>query len=342
MKIAQVAPLQESVPPRSYGGTERVVHYLTEALVRQGHEVTLYASRDSRSSARLRPGMPNALRSSVQAGDPLPWNILQLAQVAREAADYDLVHFHTDPLHYPLWRHMATPQLTTLHGRLDLPALRSLYEEFRDIDVVSISDNQRGPLRHLARWAGTIHNGIPADAYPFVPTRGNYLAFLGRISPDKGPETAMDIAIRAGIPLQMVAKTDAVDREYFEARIRHRLNHPLIDFVGEMDEQRKAAFLGGALALLFPIDWPEPFGLVMIEAMACGTPVIAYRHGSVPEVISENVSGFVVASIEQAVAAVERLDQIDRRGCRAYFEQHFTVEHMLQGYLDLYHRQTGR
>lgn len=341
MRIAQVAPLHESVPPRTYGGTERIVHYLTEALVREGHEVTLYASGDSRTSARLRPGVVEALRSSSTHRDPLAWHVLQLARVAREAADHDLVHFHTDFLHYPLWRRMSVPQLTTLHGRLDLPDLRPLYEEFGDIRVVSVSDSQRLPLRDVARWAGTVYNGIPAESYTFQSERGSYLAFLGRISPEKGPETAMDIAIRAGIPLKMAAKTDAIDREYFDARIRHRLAHPLVEYVGELDEHHKNEFLGGALALLFPIDWPEPFGLAMIEAMACGTPVIAYSRGAVPEVVSEGVSGYVVASVDEAVDAIDRIDRIDRAGCRAHFEQRFTAEHMLQGYLDLYRQIAG-
>ncbi len=341
MRIAQVAPLHESVPPRAYGGTERIVHYLTEALAREGHEVTLYASGDSRTGARLRPAVSEALRSSPTRRDPLPWQVLQLAQVAREAAHHDIVHFHTDFLHYPLWRRMTVPQLTTLHGRLDLPDLRPLYEEFHDIRVVSISDSQREPLRDVARWAGTVYNGIPADSYIFRPERGSYLAFLGRISPEKGIEAAIDIAIRAGIPLKIAAKTDASDREYFESRIRHRLSHPLVEYVGELDDRGKNELLGGALALLFPIDWPEPFGLAMIEAMACGTPVIAYSRGAVPEVITEGVSGFIVTSIDEAVEAVDRIDRIDRVDCRACFEQRFTAEHMLDGYLDLYRQATG-
>ncbi len=341
MRIAQVAPLHESVPPRTYGGTERIVHYLTEALVREGHVVTLYASGDSRTSARLRPGVAEALRFSTTRRDPLAWHVLQLARVAREAADYDLVHFHTDFLHYPLWRRMSAPQLTTLHGRLNLPDLRPLYEEFNDIQVASISDSQRGPLRGVARWAGTVYNGIPADSYTFRGERGSYLAFLGRMSPEKGPEAAIDIAIRAGIPLKMAAKVDPFDRDYFDTRIQHRLKHPLVEYVGEVDEHGKNEFLGGALALLFPIDWPEPFGLAMIEAMACGTPVIAYSQGAVPEVMSEGVSGYVVASVDEAVDALDRIERINRASCRAYFEQRFTAEHMLHGYLDLYRQLAG-
>ncbi|MCL7744019.1 glycosyltransferase family 4 protein [Guyparkeria hydrothermalis] len=312
------------------------MHYLTEALVKQGHEVTLYASGDSRTSARLHPGVRESLRVSTTRRDPLAWHVLQLALVAQEAADYDLVHFHTDFLHFPLWRRMSVPQLTTLHGRLNLPDLLPLFEEFSDIHVASISDNQRGALRDVARWAGTVYNGIPAGSYTFRHEQGRYLAFLGRISPEKGPEAAIDIAIRAGIPLKMAAKVDPVDRDYFEARVRDRLTHPLIEYVGEIDEQGKNELLGGALALLFPIDWPEPFGLAMVEAMACGTPVIAYRQGAVPEVMSEGVSGFVVASVDEAVSALDRIDRIDRSACRAYFEQRFTVDHMVRGYLDLY------
>ena len=335
MKIAQVAPLHESVPPRTYGGTERVVHYLTEALVRQGHEVTLYASADSRTSAKLRPTVPEALRLSSERRDPLTWHLLQLAQVAREAGDYDIVHFHTDFLHFPLWRRMEVPQLTTLHGRLDLADLKPLYEEFRDMPVVSISDHQRTPLP-MAHWVGTVYNGIPADLYTFQPKPGDYLAFLGRMSPEKGPEQAIEIALKAGMPLKMAAKVDAVDRDYFTSRIEPLLKHPLIEFVGEVDEQGKNALLGGARALLFPIQWPEPFGLVMIEAMACGTPVIAFRRGSVPEVMQEGVSGYVVDSVEAAVAALARVDAIDRAACRAYFEKRFTAERMAEGYVKCY------
>ncbi|MAT64271.1 MAG: glycosyl transferase [Gammaproteobacteria bacterium] len=337
MKIAQIAPLHESVPPTTYGGTERVVHYLTEALVDQGHEVTLYASADSRTRARLRPMVPEALRLTRERRDPLTWHLLQLTQVARDAGEYDIIHFHTDFLHFPLWRHQATPQLSTLHGRLDLPDLKPLYEEFRDMPVVSISDHQRHPLP-MARWTGTVYNGIPAAAYRFRAEPGRYLAFLGRMSPEKGPETAIEVAKRAGIPLKMAAKVDAVDRDYFEARIRPHLDHPLIEFIGEVDEAGKNELLGGALALLFPIAWPEPFGLVMIEAMACGTPVIAWPRGSVPEVMRDGVSGHVVDSVEAALAAIERLERFDRRGCRRYFESRFTAERMAEGYVRLYRR----
>lgn len=338
MKIAQIAPLHESVPPRTYGGTERVVHYLTEALVRQGHEVTLFASGDSRTSARLHAIVPEALRLSAERRDPHAWHLLQLAEVAREARNFDILHFHTDFLHFPLWRERSEPQLTTLHGRLDLPDLQSIFGEFRDQPVVSIADHQRTPLGPLPRWLGTVYNGIPADLYDFSAAGGDYLAFLGRMSPEKGPEAAIDIAIAAGVPLRMAAKVDAVDRDYFESRIKPRLQHPLIEFIGEVDERGKNELLGAARGLLFPIAWPEPFGLVMIEAMACGTPVIAYRRGSVPEVMKEGVSGFVVDSPEQAVAAVSRLEEVERAGCRAYFEQRFSADRMAEGYVGLYRR----
>ncbi|WP_462321492.1 glycosyltransferase family 4 protein [Halochromatium sp.] len=336
MKIAQVAPLHESVPPKTYGGTERVVHYLTEALVAQGHEVTLFASADSQTSAKLHAVVPEALRLGREHRDPLAWHMLEIADVARLAGKFDIVHFHTDYLHFPLWRHLQTPQLTTLHGRLDLPDLAPLFTEFRDMPVASISDHQREPLP-TARWAGTVYNGLPSDLYDFQPQPGDYLAFLGRMSPEKGPETAIEIALRVGMPLRMAAKVDPVDQDYFDARIRPRLTHPLIEFIGEVDEAGKNALLGGARALLFPIAWPEPFGLVMTEAMACGTPVIAFRQGSVREVMAEGVTGFIVDDLDTAVGAVGRLDQIDRAGCRRHFEHHFSAERMAQGYVDLYH-----
>lgn len=339
MRIAQVAPLHESVPPRTYGGTERVVHYLTEALVRQGHEVTLYASGDSRTSAELRPIVPEALRLSSKHHDPRAWHVLELARVAREAAEYDIVHFHTDFLHFPLWRHMGVPQVTTLHGRLDLEDLKPLYEEFRDMPVISISDHQRAPLP-MARWVGTVYHGIPASLYSFQPKSGGYLAlaFLGRMSPEKGPRQAIEIARKAGIPLKMAGKVDPLDREYFARHIEPLLAHPLIEFVGEVDERGKNELLGGALALLFPIQWPEPFGLVMIEAMACGTPVIAFDRGAVPEVMQEGVSGYVVDSVDEALAALERVDSLDRAACRAYFEKRFSADRMAEEYVEHYRR----
>ncbi|SFM39270.1 Glycosyltransferase involved in cell wall bisynthesis [Ectothiorhodospira mobilis] len=337
MKIAQIAPLHESVPPRTYGGTERVVHYLTEALVAQGHQVTLFASGDSRTSAELRPIVPEALRLSRTRRDPLAWHLLQLNQVAREAEQFDILHFHTDFLHFPLWRRMRVPQLTTLHGRLDLPDLQALFAEFGDMPVVSIAQHQREPLP-MARWIGTVYNGIPAQNYTFRDDPQDYLAFLGRMSPEKGAETAIQIALRAGVRLRMAAKVDRVDRDYFDERIRPHLDHPLIEFIGEVDERGKNELLGGARALLFPIAWPEPFGLVMIEAMACGTPVIAYRMGSVPEVMEDGVTGYVVDGPDAAVEAIGRLDAIDRHACRRLFETHFSARRMAEEYVTLYRR----
>ncbi len=341
MRIAQVAPLFESVPPRTYGGTERVVHYLTEALIRLGHDVTLYASADSRTSARLRASAPEALRLSQVRREPIAWHILQLAEVARDAGQYDVIHFHIDVLQFPLCRKLEVPHLTTLHGRLDLPDLKPLYQEFRDMPVVSISDSQRTPLP-MARWVGTVPHGLPADLYTFQSRPGDYLAFLGRIAPEKGPEEAIRIAIRAGMPLKIAAKVDAVDRAYFVERVEPLLRHPLVEFVGEVDERGKNALLGGARALLFPIEWPEPFGLVMIEAMACGTPVIAYRHGSVPEIVHDGVNGYIVDSVDAAVAALDRIEAIDRARCRACFEERFTAERMARDYVRRYRELTAQ
>lgn len=338
MKIAQVAPLFESVPPRTYGGTERVVHYLTEELILQGHEVVLYASGDSRTEAALRAVVPQALRLSGQDAEPLPWQVLQLSAVARDAADFDIIHFHIDFLHFPLWRHMSTPQVSTMHGRLDLPALAQVFSEFQDMPMISISEHQRTPLP-MARWIGTVHNGLPERLYDFRPQPGSYLAFLGRMSREKGPETAIAIARRTGIPLRMAAKIDDGDREYFESRVRPLLDPPAIEYLGEIDEAGKNELLGGALALLFPVDWPEPFGLAMVEAMACGTPVIAYRRGSVPEIMADGTTGYIVDDVDEAVAAVRRIEAIDRAACRHHFEAHFSARRMACGYLETYRRQ---
>jgi glycosyltransferase involved in cell wall biosynthesis len=339
MKIAQVAPLHESVPPRTYGGAERVVHYLTEELVRQGHEVTLFASGDSQTCAELHPVVPEALRLGCEARDPALCHTLQLGALTRSLGAFDIVHFHVDYLHFPLSRLLPLPHVTTLHNRLDLPLLPALFGEFGDVPVVSISDAQRGPLP-MAGWAGTVHNGLPETLYRFEPRpAGDYLAFLGRFSPVKGAETAIDIALRSGLPLKMAAKLDPGDQAYFDARIRPHLRHPLIEYVGEVDDEGKSDLLGGARALLFPIVWPEPFGLVMVEAMACGTPVVAFRQGAVPEVMADGVSGYVVDDLAEAVAAVERIDRIDRTGCRAHFETRFSARRMAEGYLAVYRRQ---
>ncbi len=337
MRIAQVAPLYESVPPKLYGGTERVVSYLTEELARRGEDVTLFASGDSVTSARLVPASPQALRLNRTSVDQLAHHILLIEQVFQEAADFDIIHFHCDYLHFPLSRRHRTATVTTLHGRLDLPDLVPLYREFIEMPVVSISDAQRGPLP-LLNWEGTVYHGLPRDLYRLHSERGKYLAFLGRISPEKGVDQAIEIAKRAGVRLRIAAKIDRVDREYFEQVIQPLLCHPLIEFVGEIGDQEKDDFLGNAIALLAPVNWPEPFGLVIIEALACGTPVIAYPRGSVPELIEEGTSGFIVDGTDEAVAAVKNIEALDRAECRQAFERRFTVARMAQDYLDIYQR----
>lgn len=335
MRIAQVSPLYESVPPSYYGGTERVVSYLTEELVRQGHDVTLYASGDSITSARLMAPTRRSLRLDNDCVDQLAHHVLMLELVARDAAAYDVIHFHCDYLHYPLSRRLPVSHVTTLHGRLDLPDLVPLYREFRDVPVVSISNSQREPLS-WANWQATVYHGLPPDLYRFRERPGSYLAFLGRISPEKRVDRAIEIAQRIGMPLQIAAKVDAVDREYFEDRIAPLLRSPCVEYVGEIGDGEKDDFLGNAHALLFPIDWPEPFGLVMIEALACGTPVIAYRRGSVPEVLDHGVTGFVVTGLEDAVRAAEQVARLDRGRCRQVFEERFTVSRMARDYVTVY------
>ncbi len=337
MRIAQVAPLYESVPPQGYGGTERVVSYLTEELVRQGHEVTLFASGDSTTQARLIAPCRRSLRLDKNCVDPLANHVRMLEMVCREARNVDLIHFHIDYLHFPLARRHRWPQVTTLHGRLDLPELQPLYREYRDMPLISISDAQRQPLS-WANWQGTVHHGLPRELHTFREQPGQYLAFLGRISPEKRVDRAIEIARRAGVKLRIAAKIDRADREYFETKIKHLFADPLVEFIGEIGGRDKDEFLGNAYALLFPIDWPEPFGLVMIEALACGTPVIAWRCGSVPEVIDDGVTGFIVDNMEEAVRAVERVSSLSRRRCREVFEQRFSVERMTRDYVALYER----
>jgi glycosyltransferase involved in cell wall biosynthesis len=341
MKIAQIAPLCERIPPRLYGGTERVVSHLTEELVRQGHQVTLFASGDSQTAAELVPCCETALRLAPSAGDPLPYHVMMVEEVRRRANEFDVLHFHVDFLHFPLIRPFLERTVTTLHGRLDLPELVPFYKVFGDIPLVSISDDQRRPMPPV-NWRGTVHHGLPPDLLPFRPdAAGGYLAFLGRISPEKRPDWAIEIAVRAGLPLKIAAKIDKVDQRYWNEVIAPLVAaHPCVEYVGEIVEGEKADFLGGARALLFPIDWPEPFGLVMIEAMACGTPVIAFRRGSVPEVIEHGVSGFIVESVEEAVDAVTRLDALSRAGARRCFERRFTAERMATDYLTIYREQT--
>ncbi len=340
MRIAQIAPLTESVPPQLYGGTERVVSYLTEALVDAGHEVTLFASGDSQTSARLIPICPQAIRLDQRARDPLALNTLQVEKVASMADDFDIIHTHTDFQGYSVFHRMGVPFVTTLHGRLDLPDLPGIYRVFDTAPVVSISNAQRVPLP-FANWIETIYHGLPDSMYPFSPGPGGYLAFLGRASQEKRVDRAIEIAIKSGVPLKIAAKIDKVDVEYFREKVAPLLDHPLVEFIGEIGEQEKAGFLGGARALLFPIDWPEPFGLVLIEAMACGTPIIAYPHGSVPEIIVPGENGFLVNGVDEAVDAVNRLDQASRARCRSQFESRFSVTKMVNGYVDVYSRVMG-
>jgi glycosyltransferase involved in cell wall biosynthesis len=335
MRIAQVAPLYESVPPRHYGGTERVVSYLTEELVRQGHDVTLFASGDSLTSARLVAATPRSLRLHEHCVDQLAHHVLMLESVSQQAGEFDVVHFHIDYLHFPLSRRGDIPHLTTLHGRLDIADLQPLYREFSEMPLVSISNAQREPLPH-ANWRATVYHGLPATLYRPCYQRGEYLAFVGRISPEKRVDRAIEIARQVGMPLRIAAKVDPVDAAYFEQVIEPLLRDPLVEYVGEMGDADKGEFLGNAHALLFPIDWPEPFGLVMIEAMACGTPVVAYRRGSVCEVMEDGHTGFIVESLVQAVHATRRIREISRERCREVFEQRFTATRMANDYLEAY------
>jgi glycosyltransferase involved in cell wall biosynthesis len=341
VRIAQVAPLIESVPPTLYGGTERVVSYLTEELVRQGHEITLFASGDSETSAELVPCVERALRLHLQAPDPVPYYMMMLEQLRRRAAEFDVIHFHIEFLHFPLCRAEHWRCLTTLHGRLDFEDTRLFYNQFDDLPLVSISDNQREPLP-AANWVGTVHHGLPRDLYPCnVNPRGTYLAFLGRLAPEKRPDRAIEIAQRAGLPLKIAAKVDSADQAYFDNHIKPLLTSPSIEFVGEIGEKDKSAFLGEALALLVPIDWPEPFGLVIIEAMACGTPVIAWPRGSVPELIQSGLNGFIVDSVDAAARAAADAAALDRKQIRACFEKRFTAERMGANYVSIYRSLTA-
>jgi glycosyltransferase involved in cell wall biosynthesis len=337
MRIAQVAPLYESVPPKLYGGTERVVSYLTEELVRQGHEVTLFASGDSVTQARLVAVCEHSLRLDKHCIDQLAHHIFMLEQVYRQAEEFDIIHFHIDYMHFPLSRRFGMANVTTLHGRLDIPDLVPLYREFSEMRVISISDSQREPLPWV-NWQGTVYHGLPEDLYIYRQEAGDYLAFLGRISPEKRVDRAIEVAKRAGLPLKIAAKVDHTDEKYFEEEIKPLLDHPLIDYIGEVGEGEKGDFLGKAIALLFPINWPEPFGLVMIEAMACGTPVIAYNRGSVPEVVEDGMTGFIVNDLEDTLRAVERVHTIDRRTCRQHFVERFSAARMSRDYVALYER----
>jgi glycosyltransferase involved in cell wall biosynthesis len=341
VRIAQVAPLHEACPPRLYGGTERVVSYLTEELVRGGHDVTLFASGDSETTARLEPICARALRLDPMVLDPLIYHMVMFNRIAAQAAQFDVIHFHTDYLHFASVAARARPMVTTLHGRLDLPDLPAIYAEFPDLPLVSISNSQRRPLPR-ANWCATVPHGVPRDLYSLGTGAGGYLAFIGRISPEKRLDRAIEIARRVGLPLKIAAKVDKVDEAYFRATIAPLLDQPGVDYIGEIDERAKSEFLGGARALLFPIDWPEPFGLSMIEAMACGTPVLAFRCGSVPEIVDPGVTGLIVETMEEAVKVLPQVLALDRRAVRRRFEERFSATRMAKNYLQVYHSLLSR
>jgi glycosyltransferase involved in cell wall biosynthesis len=342
MRIAQVAPLVESVPPQQYGGTERIVSYLTEELVCQGHDVTLFASGDSVTAARLVPVCRRSLRLDERCMDQIAHHVVLLEQVSQRAREFDVIHFHIDYLHFPVSRLLRIPHVTTLHGRLDIPDLAPLYDQFRDMPVLSISNSQREPLP-WANWQATIYHGLPKDLFRFRAEPGRYLAFLGRICPEKRVDRAIEIAKRTGIPLKIAAKIDPVDKRYFKRVVEPLLQDSSIaEWVGEISDEQKDEFLGNAYALLFPIDWPEPFGLVMIEAMACGTPVIAYDGGAVSEVVEEGRTGFIVKELEDAIKAVRRVPELSRARCREVFEKRFTSTRMARDYVKVYNRAIGR
>jgi len=336
LRIAQIAPLIESVPPKFYGGTERVVAYLTDALVKLGHDVTLFASGDSTTKARLVSVTPTALRLS-DCVDLMAGNILQLQEVMDRAHDFDLLHFHTDYLHFPVTRLSHKKTLTTLHGRLDIPELKPLYEKFTDIPVISISNSQRRPLP-MANWVATVYHGLPVDLYQPGDGAGDYVVFLGRFSPEKRADRAIEIARRAGMKIKIAAKVDKADERYFEKKIRRLLNQPHVEYLQEIGEAEKGPLLANAKALLFPIDWPEPFGMVLIEAMACGTAVIAYNHGSVPEIIEHGKTGFIVDNIEKATEALKNIHLISRQACRETFERKYCDIVMAKNYVRLYEK----
>ncbi|HEY5767042.1 MAG TPA: glycosyltransferase family 4 protein [Candidatus Udaeobacter sp.] len=337
MRIAQVAPLIESVPPKHYGGTERIVSYLTEELVRVGHDVTLFASGDSVTNARLIASCERSLRKNERCKDPVAREVLLVDHVIEYVNEFDLIHFHTGYLHFPVCRYLPVPHVTTLHGRLDLPDLVPVFDRFRTEPLISISNAQRQPLP-WANWQATIYHGLPKDLFVFQPNEGDYLAFLGRISPEKRVDRAIAIAKRVSMPLKIAAKVDRADRRYFKRDIEPILTQSHVEWVGEISDQQKNEFLGNAYALLFPIDWPEPFGLVMIEAMACGTLVIAYDCGSVPEVMEDGVTGFIVRDLDDAVEGVNRIRDLSRLRCREVFERRFAAERMASDYVDVYQR----
>ncbi|MDF2620518.1 MAG: putative glycosyltransferase protein [Xanthobacteraceae bacterium] len=343
MRIAQIAPLAESCPPRFYGGTERIVSFLTEELVAQGHDVTLFASGDTRTAARLIPCSRQALRLNPNVRDHLPYHVAMLEEVRRRVDEFDVLHFHIDFLHFPMSRDFVGRTLTTLHGRLDLPDIHPLFESFCDVPLCSISYSQRAPMPPSVNWVGNIYHGLPRDRLPFSPSaHGGYLVFIGRISPEKRPDRAIEIARRVGLRLVIAAKVDRVDQVYWDEVIGPMVRtSPHVDFIGEVDDRQKAKLIGHASAVLFPVDWPEPFGLVMIEAMACGTPVVAFRCGSVPEVLRPGVSGVIIDSMDEAEAAVQVALALDRGAVRADFEARFTADRMASDYVQLYHELEG-
>ena len=335
MRIAQISPLTEAVPPKLYGGTERVIAWLTEELVALGHDVTLFASGDSQTSARLEAIWPRALRLDTSVRDPMGLHMAMLEQVRRQSDHFDVLHFHLDYYPFSLFSRQSTPFITTLHGRLDLPEHQPVFTTFSSMPVISISNSQRRPVPQ-AGWVKTIYHGLPADLLTPKPVRPGYLAFLGRISPEKSVDRAIRIAKRCGLPIKIAAKIDRADRDYFEEQIRPLMSLPFVEYLGEINDAQKSEFLSGAIALLVPIDWPEPFGLVMIEAMACGTPVIAFNRGSVPEIIEDGLTGFIVEDETSAVGAIGQLSTLSREGVRARFEERFTARRMANEYLAVY------
>jgi glycosyltransferase involved in cell wall biosynthesis len=335
MRIAQISPLTEAVPPKLYGGTERVISWLTEELVALGHDVTLFASGDSCTAAKLEAVWPRAIRLDGSIRDPMGIHMTMLEQVRRRAEEFDFLHFHLDYYPFSLFARQTTPFLTTLHGRLDLPELQPVFNMFSSLPVISISNAQRRPVPQ-AGWVRTVYHGLPADLLGPQAATPTYLAFLGRISPEKRVDRAIRIAERCGLPIKIAAKVDKVDQDYFDEQIKPLMSLPFVDYIGEIADGQKSEFLSGAIALLAPIDWPEPFGLVMIEAMACGTPVIAFNRGSVPEVVDEGVTGFVVEDETSAVAAVSQLANVSREGVRQRFEERFTARRMATDYLQVY------
>lgn len=340
MKIAQVSPLYESVPPTQYGGTERVVHYLTEQLVAEGHRVTLFASGDSKTSARLIPIIKKASRLDPETVDGIANHFVQIEMVEKMAHEFDIIHSHIDYLYYPVMKRSRHNYLTTLHGRLDIPELQAIYREFRKIQVVSISNDQRKPLL-FANWTGTVYHGLPSFLYHFNEIPQPYLAFVGRVSPEKRVDRVIELAKRTGIPVKIAAKVDKADEEYFENEIKGLLDDPLVEFLGEINDAEKDKVLGNSLAMLYLIDWPEPFGLAMIESMACGTPVIAFNSGSVPEVIDPGVTGFIVNSMDEAEQAVHAIPTIDRKACYGKFLERFSSVRMARDYVSIYEHLTG-